>query len=161
MSETVNLQNLSVPAGATKSSKRVGRGQGSTWGKTCGKGQKGQKARAGGNIHPSFEGGSLPLQMRIPKRGFTNIFAKKVVVVNLRQLERVFSAGDVVDLKALAEHGLIDARLVGDEYALKGDALKILGQGELTKNLVVKAHRFSKSARAKIEAVGGAVEIID
>lgn len=161
----VGLGNLRVPKGANRGRKRVGRGQGSTWGKTCGKGQKGQKARAGGGIPAQFEGGQMPLNMRVPKRGFTNIFAKEVAIVNLGEIEAAFDAGAVVDLDALFDKGLIPARRLqaeGEEprLVLKADAIKILGNGALTKSLTVKAHRFSKSAKAAIEAAGGTVEIL-
>lgn len=160
----MDLSNLERPEGAKKARKRLGRGQGSTLGKTCGKGQKGQKSRSGASIPAGFEGGQMPLQRRVPKRGFTNIFRKAVVTVNLADLERCFEAGATVDVAALAEAGLVKARVEEVEgaaqYTLKGDALKILGEGELSKALTVRAHRFSASARAKIEAAGGTVEEI-
>lgn len=161
----VGLGNLRAPEGANRGRKRVGRGQGSTWGKTCGKGTKGQKSRAGGGIPARFEGGQMPLNMRVPKRGFTNIFAKEVAIVNLGELEAAFDAGAVVDLAAMHEKGLIPARVIdadGEEprLVLKVDAIKILGNGALTKSLTVKAHRFSKSAQAAIEAAGGTVEVL-
>lgn len=161
----MDLSNLQAPKGANRARKRVGRGQGSTWGKTAGVGQKGQNSRAGGGVRPGFEGGQMPLHMRLPKRGFNNIHALRVDIVNLHSLERAFEDGDVVDVKALFEKGLVDARTVetedGPAVELKADFIKVLGQGELTKKLTVKAHRFSKSAQSKIEAAGGAVEIIE
>lgn len=161
----MDLSNLQAPKGANRARKRVGRGQGSTWGKTAGAGQKGQNSRAGGGVRPGFEGGQMPLHMRLPKRGFNNIHALRVDIVNLHSLERAFEDGDVVDVKALFEKGLVDARTVKTEdglvVELKADFIKVLGQGELTKKLTVKAHRFSKSAQSKIEAAGGAVEIIE
>lgn len=160
----MDLSNLARPEGANSNRKRVGRGQGSTWGKTCGKGQKGQKSRAGGNIPARFEGGQMPLQMRIPKSGFTNPNRTDVVSVNLSELERVFEDGAVVTIASLADAGVIKARVEegaeGLEYTLKGDVLKILANGELTKKLEVHAHRFSASAKAKIEAAGGSVVIL-
>jgi large subunit ribosomal protein L15 len=119
-------------------------------GKTAGKGHKGQNARSGGGVKPGFEGGQMPLQRRLPKRGFTPLSRTVYTLVNLRDLE-LFDAGSVVDLEALGKAGLIGQ--------LK-DGIKILGDGELTKALTVKAHKFSKSAQAKIEAAGGTVEVI-
>ena len=158
----MDLSNLRSAKGATKKRKRVGRGPGSTLGKTCGKGQKGQKARAGGGIRPGFEGGQMPLQRRLPKRGFTNNFRTQVASLNVRDLEIAFADGEEVTMVALAERGMIPARVeTGDDGTksarLKVDAVKILGDGELTKGLRVSAHRFSKSAIAKIEAAGGSV----
>ena len=145
------LSRLSAPAGARHAEKRVGRGTGSKLGKTCGRGTKGQKARNGGNIGKlHFQGGQTPLQRRLPKRGLTPLSRTVYTLVNLRDLE-LFDAGSVVDLEALGKAGLI-----GD---LK-DGVKILGDGELTKALTVKAHKFSKSAQAKIEAAGGTVEVL-
>ena len=109
----MDLSNLARPEGANSNRKRVGRGQGSTWGKTCGKGQKGQKSRAGGNIPARFEGGQMPLQMRIPKSGFTNPNRTDVVSVNLSELERVFEDGAVVTIASLADAGVIKARVGG------------------------------------------------
>lgn len=161
----MDLSNLQAPKGANRARKRVGRGQGSTWGKTAGAGQKGQNSRAGGGVRPGFEGGQMPLQMRIPKRGFNNIHALRVDVVNLHSIERAFEDGDVVDLDALYQKGLIDARTVstknGEVLQPKADFIKILGQGDLTKKLTVTAHRFSKSAKEKIEAAGGSVNLIE
>ena len=162
----MDLSNLKAPKDANRDRKRVGRGAGSTWGKTAGKGQKGQNSRAGGGVRPGFEGGQMPLQMRLPKRGFTNPFTKEIATLNVRDLENFFEDGDVVSLETLTQRGLIPARFVdvkddegkviGQEVLLKVDAVKILGDGELTKSLTVRVHRYSKSARAKIEAAGGA-----
>jgi len=139
------LSRLQPPAGAIKKKVRVGRGAGSA-GKTCGRGQKGQKARAGGNINKvHFQGGQTPLQRRIPKRGFRNPLAKVVVNVNVGALES-FDAGADITIEALREKRLVQGRF---------DLVKILGDGELTKKLSVTAHRFSKGAVAKIEAAGG------
>jgi large subunit ribosomal protein L15 len=146
----MDLSNLQPSYGSTHSKKRLGRGHGSGLGKTSGKGHKGQKARSGGSIKPGFEGGQMPLQRRLPKRGFTPLSKKIYVLVNLRDLE-LFDAGSVVDLEALGKAGLVGQ--------LK-DGLKILGDGDLTRALTVRAHKFSKTAQAKIEAAGGTVEVI-
>lgn len=146
----MDLSNLQPALGSTHSKKRIGRGTGSGTGKTSGKGHKGQNARSGGGVKPGFEGGQMPLQRRLPKRGFTPLSRTEYALVNLRDLE-LFEAGSVVDLEALGQAGLIGQ--------LK-DGVKILGDGELTKALTVKAHKFSKSAKAKIEAAGGTVEEI-
>jgi len=146
----MDLSNLQPSYGSTHHKKRIGRGHGSGLGKTSGKGHKGQKARSGGSIKPGFEGGQMPLQRRLPKRGFTPLDKKVYVLVNLRDLE-LFDAGSVVDLEALGKAGLVGQ--------LK-DGLKILGDGDLTKALTVRAHKFSKTAQAKIEAAGGTVEVI-
>lgn len=160
----MDLSNLRAPKGANRKRKRVGRGQGSTWGKTAGSGQKGQNSRSGGGVRPGFEGGQMPLQMRLPKRGFTNIHALRVDIINLHSLERAFEDGDTVDFKTLHEKGLLDVRIVqtkeGKALEIKADFVKVLGEGTLTKKLTVVAHRFSKSAQSKIEAAGGTVQII-
>ena len=146
----MNLHELSPAEGSKKSVKRIGRGHGSGWGKTAGKGHKGQKARSGGSIRPGFEGGQMPLQRRIPKRGFNNIFAKKIVSVNVGSLE-VFEDGAEVTAAALIEKGIIKK-----EY----DGVKILAGGKLSKKLDVKASAFSETAKQKIEAAGGKAEVI-
>ncbi|RAL25028.1 50S ribosomal protein L15 [Lujinxingia litoralis] len=147
-----DLSNLKAPEGANRKRKRVGRGHGSTLGKTAGKGQKGQKSRSGGSVHPRFEGGQTPLHRRLPKVGFSNErFEKRYTIINLQDLERVFNDGDAVDVEALRAKGLVKRNL---------DGVKILGNGELTKKLSVKAAKFSKSAKAAIENVGGSVEVI-
>ncbi len=146
----MDLSNLQPSYGSTHSKKRLGRGHGSGTGKTSGKGHKGQNARSGGGVKPGFEGGQMPLQRRLPKRGFTPLTRTTYVLVNLRDLE-LFDSGSIVDLETLGKAGLIGQ--------LK-DGVKILGDGELTKSLTVKAHKFSKSAQAKIEAAGGTVEVI-
>ena len=133
-----------------KNRKRIGRGSGSCWGKTSGKGHKGQNARSGGGVKPGFEGGQMPLQRRLPKRGFTPLSKKVYALVNLRDLD-AFEAGSVVDLQALGKAGLINE--------LK-DGVKILADGELKKALTVQAHKFSKSAVEKIEAAGGKAEVL-
>ena len=146
----MNLHELSPAEGAAKKSKRVGRGHGSGWGKTAGKGHKGQKARSGGSIRPGFEGGQMPLQRRIPKRGFNNIFAKKIIAVNVAALE-VFEDGTEVTAQTLVEKGIVKKAF---------DGIKILGNGSLTKKLTVKVNAFSESAKQKIEAAGGKAEVI-
>jgi large subunit ribosomal protein L15 len=146
-----NLSNLKSPKGATKSRKRVGRGQGSTLGKTSGKGQKGQKSRSGGRIKPGFEGGQMPIHRRLPKIGFASPNAIDYSIVNLGDLEEAFAAGDTVDYEALRQRGMTRK---------KDDGVKILGSGELTKALTVKATKFSKSAAEKITAAGGTVEVV-
>jgi large subunit ribosomal protein L15 len=149
MSDT--LSRLSPPAGARRSEKRVGRGVGSGLGKTCGRGQKGQKARKGGNIGKlHFQGGQTPMQRRLPKRGFNNPFPSATVGVNVGQLER-FTMGTKVD-----EESLRTARLIHGS----GVRIKILGEGELTKKLTVSAHAFSKQALAKIEKAGGQAVVL-
>lgn len=146
----MDLSNLQPAFGSTKNRKRLGRGHGSGTGKTAGKGHKGQKARSGGSIKAGFEGGQMPLQRRLPKRGFTPLSKKVYSLVNLRDLD-VFEAGSVVDLAAFGKAGLVKEVL---------DGIKILGDGELTKALTVQAHKFSKSAQEKIEAAGGKVEVL-
>ena len=146
----MNLSNLSPAKGSKQSDNfRRGRGHGSGNGKTAGKGHKGQKARSGAP-RPGFEGGQLPLYMRLPKRGFTNINSKEIVGINVSALER-FENDSVVSVETLLETGVIKN---------PQDGVKILGNGELTKKLVVKANAFSEGAKAKIEAVGGTCEVI-
>ena len=147
----MKLHELSPVAGSKKSAKRIGRGHGSGWGKTAGKGHKGQKARAGHGMRPGFEGGQMPLQRRIPKRGFNNIFAKEIVIVNLASLEKKFENGATVDTAALIKAGIVKNSF---------DGVKILSNGTLTKSLTVKANAFSKSAKEKIEAAGGKAEVV-
>ncbi len=146
----MNLHELSPALGSTKASKRIGRGHGSGQGKTAGKGHKGQKARSGGSIRPGFEGGQMPLQRRIPKRGFNNIFAKKITAINVAALE-AFDDGAEVTAQALIEKGIVKK-----EY----DGIKILGNGSLTKKLSVKVTAYSESAKQKIEAAGGKAEVV-
>lgn len=147
----MKLYELSPVDGSKKSVKRIGRGHGSGWGKTSGKGHKGQKARSGGSIRPGFEGGQMPLQRRVPKRGFNNIFRKKIVALNLKQLETKFDNGAVVDVDALRNAGLVKNSF---------DGVKILGNGELTKSLTVKVDGFSAAAKEAIEKAGGKAEVI-
>jgi large subunit ribosomal protein L15 len=134
-----------------KKKRRIGRGEGSGWGKTAGRGHKGQKARAGGGVAAGFEGGQMSLARRIPKWGFTNIFKKQYVICNLSDLNR-FKDGDVVDQETLTRKGTIGR---------KRRALKILGDGDLKVKLTVKAHKFSRSAAEKIQAAGGQIEVIE
>lgn len=148
----MKIHELSPAPGSTKPVKRIGRGPASGQGKTAGKGHKGQKARAGRGMNPGFEGGQMPLQRRIPKRGFNNIFAKEIAIVNLSALEATFEDGAVIDTAALLETGLVKKEL---------DGIKVLAHGELTKKFTVKANAFSKEAKAKIEAVGGTAEVIE
>lgn len=145
----MKLYELAPAPGANPDVYRKGRGHGSGNGKTSGKGHKGQKARSGGSIRPGFEGGQMPLQRRIPKRGFVNIFATRYAVLNVGDLE-VFENGAVVDETAIVEAGLIKKTL---------DGIKILGNGELTKQLTVNVAAFSEAAKQKIEAVGGKAEV--
>ena len=145
----MKLHELTPAVGSTKESKRIGRGHGSGNGKTAGKGHKGQKARAGHGMQPGFEGGQMPLQRRVPKRGFNNIFAVEWNAINVSALE-VFEDGAVVDAAALAEKGIIK----------KADRpVKVLGNGKLTKKLTVKLDAFSASAAEKINSVGGKAEV--
>ena len=146
----MKLHDLSPALGSTRDSKRIGRGHGSGNGKTAGKGHKGQKARAGHGMRPGFEGGQMPLQRRVPKRGFNNIFAKEVTAVNVSALE-VFEDGATVDAAALKEKGIIKTT---------DNAVKVLGNGKLTKKLTVKLNAFSASAAEKINSAGGKAEVI-
>ena len=149
----MKLHELQPAAGSVKEVKRIGRGHGSGQGKTAGKGHKGQKARSGGSIRPGFEGGQMPLQRRIPKRGFNNkVFAKEYAAVNVSELEKRFESGAVVDADALIESGAIKKVM---------DGVKILGNGELTKKLTVKAVKFTEAAKEKIEKAGGSAEVIE
>lgn len=146
----MKLHEISPASGSTTAPKRLGRGTGSGLGKTSGKGHKGGKARSGGGKGPGFEGGQMKLIMRVPKRGFTNKFAKEYATINLSALE-VFEDGAVVDAIALKNAGIVkNAR----------DGIKVLGEGEMTKKLTVKAVKFTKSAAEKIEANGGKAEVI-
>lgn len=144
----MDLNTLKPALGSTKQGKRIGRGPGSGHGKTAGKGHKGQKARSGGSIKAGFEGGQMPLQRRLPKRGFTPFNRVEYSVVNINQLD-VFDAGSIVDAAALASKGLVKS----------ADAsIKILGDGDVMKSLKVSAAKFSQSAKDKIIAAGGSVE---
>ena len=146
----MKLHELSPAAGSTKEAKRIGRGHGSGNGKTAGKGHKGQKARSGSGMRAGFEGGQMPLQRRVPKRGFNNIFATKFAIVNVADLD-VFEANAVIDTQALQDKGLVKKLY---------DGVKILGNGDISQSLTVKASAFSESAKQKIEAAGGKAEVI-
>jgi large subunit ribosomal protein L15 len=141
------LNQLKVPRGSKRKPKRVGRGRSSGHGKTSTRGHKGQKALSGGGVRPGFEGGQMPLSRRLPKRGFTNIFKKEYAILNIRDLEQRFKAGDEITPGVLVKKGLTGKR----------ERIKILGEGKLTKGLKVKAHAFSKEAERKIKEVGGEV----
>ena len=147
----MKLHELSPAEGSKKAVKRIGRGPASGQGKTAGKGHKGQKARAGRGMRPGFEGGQMPLQRRIPKRGLNNIFAKEIAAVNVSALDKAFEDGAVVDVNALIEKGLVKKAL---------DGVKILGYGEISTKLSVKVNAYSDSAKQKIEAAGGKAEVI-
>jgi large subunit ribosomal protein L15 len=147
----MELYDLKPAPGATRTRRRVGRGPGSGAGKTAGKGHKGQKSRSGYSRRFGFEGGQMPLVRRLPKRGFTNNFRIEFQVVNLRDLERVFGDGDVVSPESLVDKGLVRK---------SAKPVKILGSGELTKKLSVKAHKFSTAAQSSIEKVGGSCEVV-
>lgn len=146
----MSLDNLRPPKGAKRKTLRVGRGPGSGRGKTSGRGHKGQKSRSGGGIHPWFEGGQMPLQRRLPKRGFTNIFKKRYALVNVDDLAQL-PAQSRVDEKLLRGLGLVKRQV---------DGVKILGRGDLGIALTVEADKFSETARSKIESAGGQVRVI-
>ena len=146
------LSRLQPVPGSTRPRKRIGRGQGSGNGTTCGKGQKGQKSRSGGNVKPGFEGGQMPLARRLPKRGFHNRFAKDYVTVNLGQIQGRFDAGAEIDAGVLKETGVI-ARI-------GRDGVKVLGGGEFDTQLTIRAAKFSASAVQRIEAAGGKAEVV-
>lgn len=146
----MRLHELKKAEGSTKAPKRVGRGQGSGLGTTAGRGMNGQNSRSGGGVRLGFEGGQMPLYRRLPKRGFTNHFAKEYAEVNVNDLNR-FEDGAVVDCAVLEAAGVVKQ---------VKDGVKVLGNGELTKKLTVKAAKFSKSAAEKIEAAGGKVEVL-
>ena len=146
----MKMHELAPAIGSTKEAKRIGRGHGSGNGKTAGKGHKGQHARAGHGMRPGFEGGQMPLQRRVPKRGFNNIFAEEWAAINVSALE-VFEDGTVVDAAALADKGIIKKANL---------PIKVLGNGKLTKKLTVKLNAYSASAAEKINSVGGKAEVI-
>lgn len=148
----MKLNELS-PSVPKKNRKRVGRGNSSGWGKTAGKGNNGQNSRAGGGVKPYFEGGQMPIYRRVPKRGFSNaIFKKEYTIISLDLLNN-FEDGEIVSAETLYDKFLVKS--------IKKDGIKILGNGELTKKVVVKAHKVSKSAKSAIEAKGGSVEIVE
>jgi len=146
----MQLNSIKPAIGAAKNRKRIGRGPGSGHGKTATKGHKGQKARSGGSVKPGFEGGQMPMQRRLPKRGFEPLSRKEFVVINIDQLE-LFDANAVIDPAAIVAKGLVSNIR---------DGIKILAKGSLTKALTVKAHKFSASAKEQIIAAGGSVEEI-
>lgn len=146
----MKLHELKPAQGAKKNRKRIGRGVASGWGKTAGRGNKGHNSRSGGGVRPGFEGGQMPIHRRLPKRGFTNIFKKEIAVVNISDLGR-FDAGSVVDEAVLVSSGLVKGRR---------DGIKLLGQGEISAALTIKINAVSQSAKEKIEAAGGTVEVI-
>jgi len=146
----MKLHELSPAAKSRKSNKRLGRGVGSGWGKTAGRGSKGYNSRSGGGVRPGYEGGQMPIQRRLPKRGFTNVFRKKIEVINLRDL-LAFEGGSLVDEAVLVKAGLVKGRK---------DGIKLLGNGEIRVALNVKLNQISKNARKKIEAAGGSVEVV-
>ena len=149
---TITLHNLKPNEGATKTKKRLGRGRGSGTGKTSGKGVKGQKARPGHHgARFAFEGGQMPMPRRIPKRGFKNFFRVEAYPVNVGTLEKQYAAGETVDLSTLQAKGIVPKR---------AETVKILGEGTLSKKLVVKVQRVSQMAKDKVEKAGGAVEIV-
>ncbi len=147
----MNIDDVHRGITRNKKRRRIGRGPGSGWGKTAARGHKGQKSRAGWSQKPVFQGGAMPLVRRVPKRGFNNRFALIVGTVNIADLERAFAAGEEVTPESLRERSLARSRW---------DVLKILGDGELTKSLKVSAHRFSESAKEKIEKAGGEVVVL-
>ncbi|PLX47718.1 MAG: 50S ribosomal protein L15 [Desulfobulbaceae bacterium] len=143
----MNLSNLSPSPGSRKPKKRLGRGHGTGHGKTSGRGHKGYKARSGSGVKPGFEGGQMPIQRRLPKRGFNNVFRNEYAIVNVRDLQKMRS-GSRVNRESLLKHGLISAA---------DTQVKILGDGELTKKFTVEVDKVSKSAQQKIESAGGSV----
>jgi large subunit ribosomal protein L15 len=146
----MKLNELSPPKGSKTSRKRLGRGSGSGLGKTSGKGHKGQNARSGGGVRPGYEGGQMPIQRRLPKVGFTNIFKKRFAVVNIRDLSK-FESGSVVDEAAMIRYGIIKGRR---------DGIKLLSQGDIAFPLILKVNGASRTAIEKIEKAGGKVEVI-
>lgn len=146
----MDLSNLKPANGSTKNRKRLGRGPGSGTGKTAAKGHKGQNARSGGGVKPGFEGGQMPLQRRLPKRGFVSRSRKEYNLIKLHELE-AFAAGSVVDIEQYGKAGLVTSMK---------DGVKVLADGDLSKALTVQAHKFSKAAVEKIEAAGGKAEVL-
>jgi large subunit ribosomal protein L15 len=146
----MKLNELKPSKGSVKARKRLGRGVGSGTGKTAGRGTKGQNCRSGGGVRPGYEGGQMPIHRRLPKFGFTNIFKKQIAIINIQDLAR-FEAGEVVDESALVQNGLVKGRR---------DGIKLLGQGDIEYSLTIKIDAVSRSAKEKIEAAGGTVEVI-
>lgn len=155
----MNLHTLKPAPGSRAGRRRVGRGIGSGLGKTAGRGHKGQNSRSGGGTRRGFEGGQMPLYMRVPKFGFRNIFRRAYKTVNVEDLTR-FDAGSEVTPEMLIDAGLVDMPRAGDRHFGAPVGVKVLGRGELDRALTVRAHAFSAGARAKIEAAGGKVEVI-
>lgn len=147
----MKLNELAPAPGSRKAGKRKGRGPGSGNGTTAGRGTKGHKSRSGGGVRPGFEGGQMPIHRRLPKRGFTNIFKKEYALINVRDLSRFEPGGDPIDEALLIKEGLIKGQYAG---------IKLLGQGEIDKPLVVKVHKASKTAFSKVEKAGGKVEVV-
>ncbi|HOO32531.1 MAG TPA: 50S ribosomal protein L15 [Thermotogota bacterium] len=147
----LNLEELKPTKGSMKKTRRVGRGPGSNKGKTAGKGHKGQKSRSGAKAKAGFEGGQTPLYIRVPKKGFSNVNKKTFTVINLDVLEKRYDNDEEVTVSNLLERGIIQKEL---------DGVKLLGDGKISKKLTVKVHAFSKSAKEKIEAAGGQIEVI-
>jgi large subunit ribosomal protein L15 len=152
----LGIHNIGAPKGANKNKKRLGRGPGSGQGKTAGRGHKGQKSRSGYSGRPGFEGGQMPLQRRLPKRGFTNIFKKQWIEVTLRELEDRFEPDEQITPELMVERGMIKK-----SHLARYQGVVVLGSGELTKSLNVTAHRFTKGAREKIEAAGGRASLFE
>jgi large subunit ribosomal protein L15 len=146
----MKLHELRPAEGATKNRKRLGRGVGSGWGKTAGRGSKGHNSRSGGGVRPGFEGGQMPIHRRLPKRGFTNIFKKEIAIINVGDLAR-FDAGSIVNEATLVQSGLLKGQR---------DGIKLLGNGTIDIALTVQINAVSRSAKEKIEAAGGTVEVI-
>ncbi len=146
----MQLNELSPASGSKRNRKRIGRGEGSGLGKTAGRGHKGSNSRSGGGVRPGFEGGQMPLQRRLPKRGFTNIFKKRIAIVNVADLKR-FEGGTVVDEIALVKSGLVKG---------KRDGIKVLGNGVLDRSLTVRVNAVSQKAKDEIEKNGGTVEVV-
>jgi len=146
----MRLNELSPPKRSRRPRKRLGRGVGSGQGKTAGRGTKGHNSRSGGGVRPGFEGGQMPLHRRLPKRGFTNIFKKKISVINIRDLSE-FESGSIVDVAALVRKGLVKGRW---------DGIKLLGQGDINVPLTIKVNQVSKGAEEKIISAGGKIEVI-
>lgn len=152
----IGIHSIGAPKGANRNKKRVGRGPGSGLGKTSGRGHKGQKSRSGYSSRPGFEGGQMPLQRRLPKRGFTNNFKKQWLEVKLSELEKRFEAGDEITPELMAERGILKK-----SHLARFHGVVVLGGGELTKSLTVTAHRFSRGAREKIEGAGGRATLVE
>ncbi|MFC1505279.1 50S ribosomal protein L15 [Thermodesulfobacteriota bacterium] len=146
----MRLNELSPAKGSRRAKKRLGRGVGTGKGKTAGRGTKGHKSRSGGGVRPGFEGGQMPIHRRLPKRGFANIFRKKIAAINIRDLKR-FDSGSLIDEATLIRNGLVKGRV---------DGIKLLGHGEIDYPLTVKVNGISKNARQKIEAAGGNIEVL-